>query len=141
MKLVTSGTIQRWFAKADKGTIVRRPNLRRFAHDNNIRYMIVRGKWLIDGEDFMRKVNPRGITETAPMPILRCLRDCLNMIIEKHGVDIDKHDIERAIASGKVSAYHYGQKKWILNYDEVEKEVLWELEHCPRKKVKKKDLD
>lgn len=135
MKLVTSGTIQQWFAKADKKTIIRRPNLRRFTKDNDIKYILTRDKWLIDGEDFMQKVNPKGISETASMPILRCLRDCLHMITEKYQVDIDKHDIERAIASGNVSAYHYGNR-WILNYEEVEKEVLWEIEHCPRKRRK-----
>ena len=43
--LISSGELMRMFLNADPNTIIRRPNLRRFAHDNDIRYIITNGKW------------------------------------------------------------------------------------------------
>ena len=75
--LISSGDLMRMFLKSDPNSIIRRPNLRRFARDNDIRYIITEGKWLIDYKQFFKRVNPRRISTPATMPRLRCLRDCV----------------------------------------------------------------
>ena len=57
--LISSGDLMRMFLESDPNSIIRRPNLRRFARDNDIRYIITEGKWLIDYKQFFKKVNPR----------------------------------------------------------------------------------
>lgn len=45
-KLVTSGYIAKLFKQADKNTIIRRPNLRRFAEQNDVEYYVHDTAWL-----------------------------------------------------------------------------------------------
>ena len=59
-KLVTSGYIAKLFKQADKNTIIRRPNLRRFAEQNDVEYYVHDTAWLINFDDFMSKINPQG---------------------------------------------------------------------------------
>lgn len=78
--LIPSGDLMRLFLKGDTNTIIRRPNIRRFAQENGVRHIICNGKRLIDYKEFFKKVNPRRIRRTATMPRLRCLRDCVTEI-------------------------------------------------------------
>ena len=109
---------------ADPNTIIRRPNLRRFVHDNDIRYIITNGKWLIDHKQFFKKVNPRRISEPATMPRLRCLRDCvLEFNKNNRKYKIDKATMSRYMKSKLVTRYFHGNT-WFINYDELEKVLL-----------------
>ena len=88
-KLVTSGYIAKLFKQADKNTIIRRPNLRRFAEQNDVEYYVHDTAWLINFDDFMSKINPQGEQVKCEMPLLRnkhglvgsemCIRDSINM--------------------------------------------------------------
>ncbi len=122
--LISSGELMRMFLSADPNTIIRRPNLRRFTHDNGIRYIITNGKWLIDHKQFFKKVNPRRISEPATMPRLRCLRDCVTQFNKDYpNRKIDKATVSRYMKSKLVTRYFHGNT-WFINYDELEKVLL-----------------
>ncbi len=136
-RLVSSGTIQRAFAYADEGTIVRRPNLRRFVRDNGITYFITEELWLIDKDSFMQKVNPKRISEEQQMPRLRCIKTAVIDWNRIHRPHIDKHTVENCLQSKNVFAYKFGNR-WIINYDQLEVEIR---EFIRAKKKSKQDDD
>ena len=104
--LISSGELMRMFLNANPDTIIRRPNLRRFAHDNDIRYIITNGKWLIDHKQFFKKVNPRRISEPATMPRLRCLRDYVTEFNKNNRkFKIDKATVSHYMKSAQVIRY------------------------------------
>ena len=79
-------------------TIIRRPNCRKFCLDNDIFMEIHEKAWLIDIENFMRKVNPKSMSEHYEVPRLRNLRYCVNSWNKRYKRwQIDKHDIEYLI--------------------------------------------
>ena len=122
--LISSGDLMCLFLEGDPNTIIRRPNVRRFARDNDIRYIITEGKWLIDYKEFFKKVNPRRISEQATMPRLRCLRDCVTQFNKDYpNRKIDKATVSRYMKSKLVTRYFHGNT-WFINYDELEKVLL-----------------
>ena len=46
--LISSGDLMRLFLEGDPNTIIRRPNVRRFAQENGVRHIICNGKWKSD---------------------------------------------------------------------------------------------
>ena len=122
--LISSGDLMRMFLESDPNSIIRRPNLRRFARDNDIRYIITECKWLIDYKQFFKKVNPRRISTPATMPRLRCLRDCVTQFNNDYpNRKIDKATVSRYMKSKTVTRYFHGNT-WFINYDELEKVLL-----------------
>ena len=98
-KLVTSGYIAKLFKQADKNTIIRRPNLRRFAEQNDVEYYVHDTAWLINFDDFMSKINPQGEQVKCEMPLLRNKHDSLIRFNRTHKYAVDKHTIDRCTAS------------------------------------------
>ena len=135
--LISSGELMRMFLNADPDTIIRRPNLRRFAHDNDIRYIITNGKWLIDHKQFFKKVNPRRIRRTATIPRLRCLRGCVTEFNKNNRkYKIDKATVSHYMNSAQVTRYFHGNT-WFINYDELEKVILRHLKAVKKRKKRK----
>jgi hypothetical protein len=141
MKLVSSGDIWRIFKDADPGTIVRRPNLRRFAKENGIEHYVIGDKWLINKDEFIKALTPQGDLERQSMPRMRCIRSAVNEWNSTHKrVKIDKHVIERCMASEKV----FKMKRelvWIINYDQLEPIIKGYMKthvYIPMEKRKKK---
>lgn len=59
-RMRTTGHIARIFFDADSDTMVRKPNMRLFAKDNNVFYHILsNGKWIIDIDEFLIAINPK----------------------------------------------------------------------------------
>ena len=141
MRLVTSGDIWRIFKEADKDTILRRPNLRRFAKDNGIEYYIIGDKWLINKEEFFRAVTPKGELEHQDVPRMLCIKSAVNEWNTTHKrVKIDKHVIEKCIASDAVFKIKR-ENVWVINYDQLEpkiKEYMKTHVYMPMKMRKKK---
>ena len=134
--LISSGDLMRMFSSGDPDTIIRRPNLKRFAHDNGIRYIITNGKWLIDHKEFFKKVNPRKINKPATMPRLRCLRDCVTQFNKDYpNRKIDKTIVSRYMKSKLVTRYFNGNT-WVINYDELEKVLLRNVRVNNKLKIK-----
>lgn len=122
--LISSGDLMRLFLEGDPNTIIRRPNVRRFAQENGVKHIICNGKWLIDYKEFFKKVNPRRIRRTATMPRLRCLRDCVTQFNKDYpNRKIDKATVSRYMKSKLVTRYFHGNT-WFINYDELEKVLL-----------------
>ena len=135
--LISSGDLMRMFLESDPNSIIRRPNLRRFARDNDIRYIITEGKWLIDYKQFFKKVNPRRISEPAKMPRLRCLRDCVTEFNKNNRkYKIDKATVSHYMNSAQVTRYFHGNT-WFINYDELEKVILRHLKAVKKRKKRK----
>ena len=135
--LISSGDLMRMFLESDPNSIIRRPNLRRFAHDNDIRYIITEGKWLIDYKQFFKKVNPRRISTPAKMPRLRCLRDCVTEFNKNNRkYKIDKATVSHYMKSAQVTRYFHGNT-WFINYDELEKVILRHLKAVKKRKKRK----
>lgn len=127
-ELVTSGDIMRMFMEQDPKTILRRPNIRRFVIDNDIRYYVLERKWLIDYKEFFQKVNPRRVKENVVLPRIRCKRDCVELFNKENPLYIiNKHVVDLCIECGHVTRFHHGNR-WFVNYDELEKEILRYLE-------------
>ena len=112
-KLVTSGYIAKLFKQADKNTIIRRPNLRRFAEQNDVEYYVHDTAWLINFDDFMSKINPQGEQVKCEMPLLRNKHDSLIRFNRTHKYAVDKHTIDRCTASDNVSKFLHG-RIWII---------------------------
>ena len=134
--LISSGDLMRMFSSGDPDTIIRRPNLKRFAHDNGIRYIITNGKWLIDHKEFFKKVNPRKINKPATMPRLRCLRDCVTQFNKDYpNRKIDKTIVSRYMQSKLVTRYFNGNT-WVIIFDELEKVLLRNVRVNNKLKIK-----
>ena len=119
MKLVSSGCIQRLFAESDRDTILRRPNIRRYAKENGVTYYVIQSVWLIDIDGFMQTIAPKEYPSNSTMPRLRCIQTAVKEYNQSHERQIDKHVVEKCMLSDKVFKYHHGTR-WIINYDELE---------------------
>lgn len=135
-KLVTSGFIVNVFKKADKKTILRCPNIRRFVEQYGVEHYIHDTAWLINFDDFMDKITPQGEQEKCEMPILRNKHDSLIRFNRTHKYAVDKHTVDRCTESEDVSKYLYG-RIWIINYRELEKEIERRVEEGSEKKREK----
>jgi hypothetical protein len=119
MKLVGSGYIQRLFAAKDEQTILRRPNIRRYAKENGVKYYVIQSVWLIDIDGFMKTIAPKEYDGESTMPRLRCIQTAVVEYNKSHKQQIDKHVVEKCMQSSKVFKYNHGNR-WIINYDELE---------------------
>lgn len=124
-KMMTSGQIFRYFKEADECTIIRKPNLRRFCAANNIHS--VKEDYLqnplYDFNDFLMKVNPKGINQIMPIPNVMILVQAVNEFQARHPDDIELIDrgfIDVVRAKG---GFFITRRLRILylNYDEFEK--------------------
>ena len=139
--LISSGDLMRMFLEGDPNTIIRRPNVRRFAQENGVRHVICNGKWLIDYKEFFKKVNPRRIRRTSTMPRLRCLRDCVTEFNKNNRkYKIDKATVSHYMNSAQVTRYFHGNT-WCINYDELEKVISYLTSKPSKKKEKKLQLN
>ena len=109
----------RLFKAEDKETIIRRPNLRRFARDNGVKYYITQTIWLIDIDGFMKAIAPKEFPSDSTMPRLRCIQTAVEEYNQSHEEPINKHVVEKCMQSDKVFKYKHGNR-WIINYDELE---------------------
>ena len=70
MKKLTSGQLCRYIKKIDPDSIVERKNVRYFCRKENLDYTICQGKWLMDLECFINKLNPKNILNVNVVIIL-----------------------------------------------------------------------
>ena len=137
MKLVSSGDIWRIFLEADPDTIIRRPNLRRFARDNGVEHYIYEKGWLINQEQFFQKINPKNLSLRESMPRMRSIASSVREWDGCHKrVKIDKHIVEICMQNNSVFKLHRGNI-WLINYDQLEvviKEFMRENEYIPMEK-------
>jgi len=122
----TSGDIYKEFIIQDPGTIIRKPNLRRFVKQNKIRHYETNTVWLINSVAFYNKLNPKHLQEhDFIIPRLRCIKTAViewNGSHQRYKDKIDKHTIEKAMNKETVFKIFYGNR-WIINYDQLEPEI------------------
>lgn len=123
MKKMTTGEIYRIFKQADNNTPIRKLNMRYYCKIENVSHTICNHKWLIDFNDFLTRLNPKGITERKSLPRLRTKISAQKEWNSKHRTKIKHHIIDVICDSGKVFVYKHGRVN-IINYDELEQELI-----------------
>ena len=127
-KMMTSTEILRLFRTQDENTLIRRPNLRRFVETNGISFFrFNRSKWIINVEEFMQAINPRGIHQKAEPPKIRSLCGAFQSLKQCHPhLKITMDIVMKAFHSEQVFKIKNGGH-WLLNYEELEHAVLSEI--------------
>lgn len=119
MRLVSSGDIWRTFLEADENTIIRRPNLRRFARDNGVEYYVMDGKWVINKEQFFKVINPKKVSMRETMPRMRTKQNAVREWNDAHQrVKIDKHIVDICMQDKSVFKLKRNNV-WLINYDQL----------------------
>ena len=119
-RLATSGEIYRLFLAEDEKTIIRKPNLRYFARDNGVEHYVYEKAWLINFEQFMKKLNPKNMTEHYSLPRMRHRNASVRLWNREHPrCQIDKHVVEACVTDERVCFYKR-DRTWVVNYDQLE---------------------
>lgn len=119
MRYVTSGYLYRLFVEKDKDTILRRPNIRRFALQYGVPCEQHEKAWLIDFDAFIAAIALREYPPQRGIVRIRSIDNALNEYNKKHKKQATIDDIEACIFSGKIFSYSYWDRT-IVNYDELE---------------------
>ncbi len=127
-KMMTSTEILRLFRTQDENTLIRRPNLRRFVEANGISFFrFNRSKWIINAEEFMRAINPRGVHQKTEPPKIRSLCGAIQSLKQYYPhLQITTDMVMKAFHSEQVFKIKNGGH-WLLNYGELEQAVLSEI--------------
>ena len=119
-RLATSGEIYRLFLAEDEKTIIRKPNLRYFARDNGVEHCVYDAAWLINFEQFMKKLNPKDMKEYYSLPRMRHRNASVRLWNREHPrCQIDKHVVEACVTDERVCFYRR-DRTWVINYDQLE---------------------
>ena len=123
-----SGEIWRAFQAEDPDTKIRKLNLRLFVKEQGIWYFVSSvGHWVIDADELMYKLNPRGIDCKVDMPRLRWHDDTVRRFRYLHqDIPVTINIVEKALQSESVFKVQNGHR-WIINYDQLEMEVYKQL--------------
>ena len=136
-KFSTSGEIFRIFKAADPGTIIRRPNLRRFAKDNGVEVYEYPCAWLVHTKQFFKAINPRGLEGRYETPRLRNGKSAVREWNKAHPYcQIDKHVVYTCKDDERVFCYQR-ERTWVINYDQLEPviaEYMLTHTYTPQKK-------
>ena len=122
MRYVTSGYLHRLFVENDKDTILRRPNIRRFALQYGVPCEQHEKAWLIDFDAFMKAIAPKEHPSQRGIVKIRSIDNALKEYNKKHKKQAAMEDVEACIFNGKVFSYSYWDRT-IVNYDELEAEL------------------
>ena len=123
-----SGDIWRTFKAEDPETIIRKLNLRLFIKEQGAWYFVSSlGHWLIDSDELMYRLNPRGVDCRANMPRLRWHDDTVRGFMKAHPyLPVTMNIVENALKSDNVFKIKNGHR-WIINYDQLEMEVYRQI--------------
>lgn len=119
-----SGEIWRMFQAEDPETKVRKLNLRLFVKEQGIWYFTSSaGHRVIDANELMYKLNPRGVDCSFDMPRLRWHDETVRRFRYLHqDIPVSISIVEKAFQSDNVFKIQNGHR-WIINYDQLEREV------------------
>ena len=119
-RLATSGELFAEFFIGDESTIIRKPNLRRFAMENGIEHYVYEKAWLINREQFFKALNPKNIQERYALPRIRHKQTAVRLWNSEHPTNpIDKHIVEVCVLDERVFFYKR-ENTWLINYDQLE---------------------
>lgn len=123
-RIRTTGEIWRTFLAKDSSTKIRKLNIRLFIVKNNVWHFVSSaGNWLIDMDEFLYALNPRGVDVCFDMPRLRWHDDTVRGFKKRHPeLPVTMSVVENALQSDNVFTILNGHR-WIINYDQLEVEV------------------
>ena len=123
-RIRTTGEIWRTFMSEDSSTKIRKLNIRLFIAKNDVWYFVSSaGNWLIDMDEFLYALNPRGVDMRFDMPRLRWHDDTVRGFKKRHPeLPVTMNVVENALKSDNVFTILNGHR-WIINYDQLEVEV------------------
>ena len=123
-----SGDIWRTFKAEDPDTIIRKLNLRLFIKEQGAWYFVSSlGHWLIDSDELMYRLNPRGVDCRANMLHLRWHDETVRGFKKAHPyLPVTMNIVENALKSDNVFKIKNGHR-WIINYDQLEMEVYRQI--------------
>ena len=99
---------------------LRKPNLRYFARDNGVEHYVYDAAWLINFEQFMKKLNPKNMTEHYSLPRMRQRNASVRLWNREHPrCQIDKNVVEACVTDERVCFYKR-DRTWVINYDQLE---------------------
>ncbi len=108
------------FLAEDEKTIIRKPNLRYFARDNGVEHYVYDAAWLINFEQFMKKFDPKNMTEHYSLPRMRQRNALVRLWNREHPrCQIGKHVVESCVVDEQVCFYKR-DRTWVVNYDQLE---------------------
>lgn len=123
-----SGEIWRAFLAAYSDTIIRKLNLRLFIKEQGAWYFVSSlGHWLIDSDELMYRLNPRGVVYRAKMSRLRWHDDTVRGFKKAHpNLPVTMSIVENVLQSDNVFKIKNGHR-WIINYGQLEMEVYRQI--------------
>ncbi|MDE6292418.1 MAG: hypothetical protein K2L98_01920 [Bacilli bacterium] len=123
--IMTTGGIWRAFLSADPATKIRKLNMRLFVAKNNIWHFVSSaGNWMIDVDELLYKLNPRGVNARFDVPRLRWHDDTVRGFKKLHPeLPVTMSIIENTLQSESVFSVMNG-RRWIINYDQLELAVM-----------------
>ncbi len=131
MRITTTGNLLKLFHKYDKDTMLRKRNIRKFIVDN-VKYQKSGQMFIVDGDDFMNKVNPKQIDIHYSIPRIRTITSAVKEFNKTHPTQINIHIIEKCLAENSNISYYKGARLYLINYDELEKAILIQLKKRKR---------
>ena len=142
-RLATSGELFTEFFIGDEKTIIRKPNLRRFAMENGIEHYVYEKAWLINREQFLKALNPKNIQERYALPRIRHKQTAVRLWNSEHPDKlIDKHIVEICVLDERVFFYKR-ENTWLINYDQLEVVISKYMEthaYIPRAERKARNI-
>ncbi len=129
-----SGEVWRTFQAEDPDTKIRKLNLRLFVKEQKIWYFVSSvGHWVIDVDELMYKLNPRGVDCSFDMPRMRWHDETVRRFRWLHqDIPVTISIVEKAFQSDSVFKIKNGGR-WIINYDQLEREVYKMVGATPKK--------
>ena len=119
-RLATSGELFTEFFIGDERTIVRRPNIRRFAKENGIEHYVHEKAWLINREQILKALNPKNIQERCDLPRIRHKKTAVRLWNTDHpDRQIDKNIVGVCVEDKRVFCFKR-ENTWLINYDQLE---------------------
>ena len=142
-RLATSGELFTEFFIGDEKTIIRKPNLRRFAMENGIEHYVYEKAWLINREQVLKALNPKNIQERYALPRIRHKQTAVRLWNSEHPDKlIDKHIVEICVLDERVFFYKR-ENTWLINYDQLEVVISEYMEthaYIPRAERKARNI-
>ena len=122
MKFITIPDILRVCKQNDANTPFRKNNIIDFLNDNNIQYHKVGQRYLVNKEDFFKKINPNNITKQYPVPKIRTMQGSIDEYNNTHQDKINVHTIERIREYERIYCYK-DIRLCLMNYTLLENEI------------------
>ena len=123
MKYLTPQQILAKIKKYDPDTIFTARNIVNFTKTNNIKYSKCSGRYFIDFDGFLQKLNPKNIDKNYKVPIIRKKDPSVELFNKTHKSQINKHIVLSCLKTTE-NAFHKDCTLYLINYDLIEDAII-----------------